>query len=74
MQINNGVYKSGFSISQTAYDKAQQELYAALDTVERRLSQHRFLIGDREVQLCAHAIFDESGSGQTWLPLPLCTA
>ena len=47
MQINNGVYKSGFSTSQTAYDKAQQELYAALDTIERRLSQHRFLVGDK---------------------------
>ena len=47
MQINNGVYKSGFSTSQTAYNKAQQELYAALDTVESRLSQHRFLVGDK---------------------------
>lgn len=46
-QINNGVYKSGFATTQAAYARAQQELYAALDVVERRLSQHRFLVGDR---------------------------
>lgn len=46
-QINNGVYKSGFSTSQGAYDRAQAELYEALDVMELRLSQHRFLLGDR---------------------------
>lgn len=46
-QINNGVYKSGFSTKQAAYDKAQQELYSALETVESRLGQHRFLVGDK---------------------------
>ena len=47
LQINNGVYKSGFSTTQGAYDRAQRELYGALATVEERLSQHRFLVGDR---------------------------
>ncbi len=46
-QINNGVYKSGFSTTQAAYDRAQRELYSALETVEQRLSQHRFLVGDK---------------------------
>lgn len=46
-KINNGVYKSGFSTTQAAYDRAQRELYSALDTVEQRLSQHRFLVGDK---------------------------
>ena len=46
-QINNGVYRSGFATTQGAYAAAQQDLYGALDAVERRLSQHRFLIGDR---------------------------
>lgn len=46
-KINNGVYKSGFSTTQGAYDKAQRELYDALDVVEQRLSQHRFLVGDK---------------------------
>ena len=47
LQINNGVYKSGFSTSQEAYDRAQRELYTALAAVEQRLSQHRFLVGDK---------------------------
>ena len=47
LQINNGVYKSGFSTQQASYDRAQQELYGALDAVEQRLSQHRFLVGDK---------------------------
>ena len=51
-QINNGVYRSGFATTQAAYARAQADLYAALDTVEARLSQHRFLVGDR----CAIAL------------------
>lgn len=47
LQINNGVYKSGFATTQVAYDRAQQGLYAALDEVEGRLQRHRFLLGDR---------------------------
>ena len=47
LQINNGVYRSGFATMQGAYERAQADLYSALDAVERRLSQHRFLVGDR---------------------------
>ena len=47
VQINNGVYRSGFATTQGAYERAQNDLYTALDTVEQRLSQHRFLVGDR---------------------------
>ena len=43
--INNGVYKSGFSQSQEAYDQAVKALYAALDRVEAILSKKRFLCG-----------------------------
>ncbi len=46
-QINNGVYRSGFATTQTAYHRAQAGLYAALDRVEALLQQHRFLTGDR---------------------------
>lgn len=46
-QVNNGVYKSGFATTQAAYDRAQRELYAALDTLEAGLQQSRFLVGDR---------------------------
>ena len=52
IQVNNGVYKSGFATTQGAYARAQRELYEALDTIEQRLSQHRFLVGDR----CAHLL------------------
>lgn len=45
--INNGVYRSGFATTQAAYDDAQTGLYKALGEVELRLSQSRFLLGDR---------------------------
>ena len=43
--INNGVYRCGFATSQAAYETAFDKLFAALDTVEERLSQQRYLIG-----------------------------
>ena len=46
-RINNGVYKSGFSTSQEAYDRTQRELYTALDDMEARLGRSRFLLGDK---------------------------
>lgn len=47
LQINNGTYKSGFATTQAAYDKAQAELYDGLELIEQRLSQSRFLLGDK---------------------------
>ncbi|WP_269932515.1 glutathione S-transferase family protein [Aminobacter sp. HY435] len=44
--INNGVYRAGFATSQAAYEEAFNELFAALDTVEARLSHQRYLVGD----------------------------
>lgn len=44
--INNGVYKSGFATTQEAYEEAVYTLFKALDTVEERLKQHRYLVGD----------------------------
>ena len=38
-QVNNGTHKSGFATSQAVYDRAQRELYAALDELEARLGQ-----------------------------------
>ncbi|RUO22531.1 glutathione-dependent reductase [Aliidiomarina iranensis] len=43
--INNGVYKSGFATTQDAYEEAFDALFKALDKVEQRLSQSRFLAG-----------------------------
>jgi glutathionyl-hydroquinone reductase len=42
--INNGVYRAGFARSQAAYEEAFAALFAALDTLEKRLSQHRYLV------------------------------
>jgi len=45
--INNGVYRCGFATTQTAYNEAFDALFATLDEVDQRLSQQRYLIGDR---------------------------
>lgn len=45
--INNGVYKSGFATTQSAYEEAVSELFGALDEMEERLSGQRYLVGDR---------------------------
>jgi putative glutathione S-transferase len=45
--INNGVYRAGFATTQEAYEEAFRELFAALDTLEERLSRQRYLVGDR---------------------------
>jgi putative glutathione S-transferase len=45
--INNGVYKSGFAMSQAAYEQAVHALFDALDWAEDILSTSRYLTGDR---------------------------
>ena len=45
--INNGVYRAGFATTQHAYEEAYQEVFAALDKVEQRLSTQRYLCGER---------------------------
>ncbi|KFZ29605.1 hypothetical protein IDAT_00395 [Pseudidiomarina atlantica] len=45
--VNNGVYKSGFATSQSAYEEAFDALFATLDELEQRLQQQRFLAGDQ---------------------------
>lgn len=44
--INNGVYKCGFAKSQFAYDEAFDNLFAALDKIEEKLSQQRYLVNN----------------------------
>ncbi|MUL43410.1 glutathione S-transferase family protein [Streptomonospora sp. PA3] len=44
--VNNGVYRCGFAPTQEAYDAAAAELFAALDELEERLAERRFLTGD----------------------------
>ncbi len=45
-EVNNGVYRCGFAGSQEAYDDAYDRLFVALDWLEERLADRRFLMGD----------------------------
>lgn len=45
--INNGVYRCGMAQSQTAYEAAVAELFAALDELDDRLATRRYVCGDR---------------------------
>ncbi len=45
--INNGVYRCGFATTQGAYEKGFDRLFRALDEVERRLGQQRYLLGSK---------------------------
>ncbi len=45
-EVNNGVYRCGFAGSQEAYDAAYDRLFTALDWLEERLSERRYLMGD----------------------------
>jgi len=45
--INNGVYRCGFATTQVAYEEAFDALFAALDELESRLSQSRYLVGNQ---------------------------
>ena len=45
-EVNNGVYRCGFAGSQQAYQDAYDRLWAALDRLEERLADRRYLVGD----------------------------
>lgn len=45
-EVNNGVYRCGFAGSQDAYEAAYDRLFTALDWLEERLTNQRFLVGD----------------------------
>jgi len=45
--VNNGVYKSGFATTQTAYETAVVPLFETLDWIEERLATKRYLMGER---------------------------
>jgi glutathionyl-hydroquinone reductase len=44
--VNNGVYKCGFTASQRAYEKHYQRLFDRLDWLSERLEDQRYLVGD----------------------------
>ena len=45
--VNNGVYKAGFATTQAAYEAAVIPLFETLDWLEERLSNRRYLTGNR---------------------------
>jgi putative glutathione S-transferase len=45
-EVNNGVYRCGFAGSQRAYEKAYDRLWTAMDWLEERLRDRRYLMGD----------------------------
>ncbi|GAA3464727.1 putative glutathione S-transferase [Saccharothrix longispora] len=45
-EVNNGVYRCGFAGGQEAYDDAYDRLWTALDWLEERLADRRYLVGD----------------------------
>ena len=48
--VNDGVYRAGFATSQRAHDKAVRRLFDALDQLDARLAQRRFLFGAEFVE------------------------
>jgi putative glutathione S-transferase len=45
--VNNGVYRSGFAVTQDAYEEACRALFATLDQLDDRLSRQRWLVGNQ---------------------------
>jgi putative glutathione S-transferase len=48
--VNNGVYRAGFASRQRPYERACRRLFDALDELEKRLGQARYLFGTRIVE------------------------
>jgi glutathionyl-hydroquinone reductase len=45
-EVNNGVYRCGFSGSQRGYHNSYRRLFAGLDRLTGRLGRRRYLVGD----------------------------
>lgn len=52
--INNGVYRAGFATSQSAYERAVEEVFAALDEWDKILEKQRYMCGNKltEADVC----------------------
>ncbi|MCO5730445.1 glutathione S-transferase family protein [Rhizobium sp. SSA_523] len=48
--VNNGVYKAGFATTQEAYEEAVSALFDSLDWLDSRLSDQRYLFGNRQTE------------------------
>jgi putative glutathione S-transferase len=45
-EVNNGVYRCGFAGKQASYERAYDRLWDAMDWLESRLGERRYLMGD----------------------------
>ena len=45
--INNGVYRTGFATTVSAYEQAFDALFSALDKIEQRLTASRYLVAEQ---------------------------
>lgn len=45
--VNNGVYRCGFAQTQEAYNKCCDQLFAALDEIDKALENKRYLCGEK---------------------------
>jgi putative glutathione S-transferase len=48
--VNDGVYRAGFATGQKAYERAVRKLFDALDALEARLGDRRYLFGPAFVE------------------------
>ncbi len=48
--VNNGVYRSGFARTQSAYEDAVHAIFQTLGALDLRLAQSRFLLGSEPVE------------------------
>ena len=71
--INNGVYKATFARSKEAYWDAYNSFYAAMDILEKRLENQRFLFGDYVTDSDVR-LYVTLGDSTTALRLRLITA
>ena len=48
--VNDGVYRAGFAVKQAAYERAATRVFEALDELEARLADRRYLIAAHPVE------------------------
>lgn len=53
-EVNDGVYRAGFAMSQEAYEGAFDALFSRLDWLENRLSTRRYLVGSHPTEADIH--------------------
>ena len=63
--INNGVYKSGFSKTQSAYEDAVTKLFSSLEMIDHILGGKEYLVGDFTAAdtMLGHACFMSNRMG-----------